>query len=278
MRILTVEVTSLGELVDRLTPAEPDPVTGRHRDTGVYRGAADASWPLYSSLDRLGGLSPPHSKRALEEHILRNFVRYSRPHFAQARNEWELLVAAQHHGLPTRLLDWSYSPLVAAHFATHDAPPRASIGGTAGRTAGETDRAIWRLDWRRVHRRFGFPELALLADDLDRLRDPDGDGHFTPFELMRGDGRAPFACLMEPPTLDARIAAQAAVFTVCSVVDRPLDAFLAEHGIADALTRVVIPAAHVRRVRDQLDMVSMDERRLFPDLDGVAAQMRRYYE
>ena len=270
MSIRTIEVSSLGELVDRLTPAEPDPVTGRHRDTGVYRGAGDARWPLYTSLDRLGGVSPAHTKRGLEEHILRNFVRYSRPHFAQAHNAWELLVAAQHHGLPTRLLDWSYSPLVAAHFATRDVSPQAP--------ASECDRAIWRLDWRRMHQHFGFPELALLADDLDRLRDADGDGHFSPFELMRGEGIAPFACLMEPPTLDARIAAQAAVFTVCSTADRPLDAFLEEHGIADALTRVVIPAAHVRRVRDQLDMVSMDERRLFPDLDGVAAQMRRYYE
>ena len=270
MGIHTVDVTSLGELIDRLTPPEPDPVTGRHRDTGVYRGAGDARWPLYTSLDRLGGICPPHTKRGLEEHILRNFVRYSRPHFAHVHNAWELLVAAQHHGVPTRLLDWSYSPLVAAHFATRDVPARPS--------AADTDRAIWRLDWRRVHRRFGFPELALLSDDLDRLRDGDGDGHFSPFELMRAEGIAPFACLMEPPTLDARIAAQAAVFTICSRADRPLDAFLAEHGLADALTRVVIPAAAVRRVRDQLDLVSMDERRLFPDLDGVAAQMRRYYE
>ncbi len=270
MSIRTIAVTSLGELVDRLTPAEPDPVTGRHRDTGVYRGAGDARWPLFTSLDRLGGVCPAHTKRGLEEHILRNFVRYSRPHFTQAHNTWELLVAAQHHGLPTRLLDWSYSPLVAAHFATRDVLPQAS--------AGECDRAIWRLDWRRMHQRFGFPELALLADDLDRLRGADGDGHFSPFALMRGGGIAPFACLLEPPTLDARIAAQAAVFTVCSAADRPFDAFLAEHGIADALTRVVIPGPHVRRVRDQLDMVSMDERRLFPDLDGVAAQMRRYYE
>ncbi|MDF1502894.1 FRG domain-containing protein [Roseisolibacter sp. H3M3-2] len=270
MPIQTIEVGSLGELIDRLTPAEPDPRTGRRRDTGVYRGAGNASWPLYTSLDRLGGIAPAHGKRALEEHILRNFVRYSRPHFPHARNDWELLVAAQHHGLPTRLLDWSYSPLVAAHFAT--------MGVRAGTDGGGTDRAIWRLDWQRVHRHFGFPEIALLTDDLDRLRDTDGDGHFPPYELMRARELAPFACLIEPPTLDARIAAQAAAFTLCSAADRPFDAFLAEHGVEGALTKLVIPAAHVSRVRDQLDLASVDERRLFPDLDGVAARMRRYYE
>lgn len=272
MTIRTFAVGSLGELIDRLTPAEPDPVTGRRRDSGVYRGARDARWSLFTSLDRLGGIDPPHTKCGLEEHILRNFVRYSRPHFASVRNAWELLVAAQHHGVPTRLLDWSYSPLVAAHFATRATPFDHRI------LEEPTDCAIWRLDWRRVHRHFGFPELALLTDDLDRLRDADGDGHFSPFELIRARGVAPFACLVEPPTLDTRIAAQAAVFTIASVADRPLDTFLAEHGLADTLTRVVIPAEHVRRVRDQLDLVSMDERRLFPDISGVAEQMRRYYE
>jgi len=39
----------------------------------------------------------------------------------------------------------------------------------------------------------------------------------------------------------------------------------------------VIRAEHVQVVRDQLDIATIDERRLFPDLDGVAAQMRRYY-
>jgi hypothetical protein len=257
-----------------VTPAEADPATGRRRDSGVYRGSADVQWSLLTSLDRLGGVEPPHTKVELEAYILRNFIRYSRPYFGTPpENEWELLIAAQHHGLPTRLLDWTYSPLVAAHFATLE------------RRVPECDRVVWRLDWKAVHRRFGFPELALLIQDLGRLAARFGDGAarrqseaFTPWTLFgaRGQG-APFACMLEPPSLDARIVAQAAAFTICSETAQPFDAFLEAHGLADALTRLVIPVAEVGRVRDQLDLASVDERRLFPDLDGVAAQMRRYY-
>jgi hypothetical protein len=87
----------------------------------------------------------------------------------------------------------------------------------------------------------------------------------------------PFACMIEPPTLDARISAQAATFTLSSDTTHSFDEFLDDHGLGDALTRFVIPCSSMDRVRDQLDMAGMDERRLFPDLDGVAAQMRRYY-
>jgi hypothetical protein len=52
---------------------------------------------------------------------------------------------------------------------------------------------------------------------------------------------------------------------------------LFDYDIADALTRFIIPAAEVARIRDQLDLVGVDERFIFPDLDGVAAKMRRYY-
>jgi hypothetical protein len=262
MSIREVEVRSLGELIDHVTPEKADPVSRRLRDSSVYHGSPDTRRTLLTSLDRLGGIDPPHSKTGLEEHILRNFARYSRPFLAHTTDEWELLVAAQHHGVPTRLLDWSYSPLVAAHFAT--------LGQR------DNDRAVWRLDWKRVHRRFEFPELALLIDDLHELVGRDGE--FTPWRLIEeGTDARPFACMIEPATLDARIAAQAGVFTLCSDTSRPFEAFLAKHGLEDALTRFVIPASAAERIRDQLDLAGMDERRLFPDLDGVAAQMRRYY-
>lgn len=264
MPILEVAVNSLGDLIDKVTPTEPDPRTGRRRDSGVYRGDGGASWPLLTSLDKLGGRGAPHSKADLEEHILRNFIRYSRPHFTTPPiNDWEVLVAAQHHGLPTRLLDWTYSPLVAAHFAT-----------VAGRH--DSDRVIWRLDWKSVHRFFGLPELALLIEDLEG--NLGADRPMTPWALFSRPADArPFACMFEPPSLNARIVAQSATFTLCSDKRVPFDHFLEAHGLGQALTKFIVPAREAGRFRDQLDLVSVDERRLFPDLDGVAAEMKRYY-
>jgi hypothetical protein len=232
MPITEITVTTLGDLVDKVTPTEPDPRTGRRRDSGVYRGDGDASWPLLTSLDKLGGVTPPHSKADLEEHILRNFIRYSRPYLPHPTSDWEVLVAAQHHGLPTRLLDWTYSPLVAAHFATLS-PDR------------ESDRVIWRL---------------------------------TPWTLFNSRaGSKPFACMLEPPSINPRIVAQSATFTLCSDKRQSFDCFLEQNGLGSTLTKFVIPAGETARFRDQLDLVDVDERRLFPDLDGVAAEMRRYY-
>lgn len=264
MAVKTVEVRTLGDLLDNVTPLEPDPASGRHRDTGIYRGEPFGQRPLLTSLDRLGGLDPAHSKSDLEEHILRNFIRYSRPYLGTpATNEWELLVVAQHHGLPTRLLDWTYSPLVAAYFATVElADPITPV--------------VWRLDWKRVHRHFEFPELALLIQDLDELFGQKGG--FTPWALFKDEpGSGEFACMIEPPSLDARIVAQSAVFTLCSDKTKPFDAFLEEQGLGDALTKYVIPHDRLAHFRDQLELASIDERRLFPGLDGVTAQMRRYY-
>lgn len=262
MSVTEVAVTSLGDLIDKVTPTEPDPRTGRRRDSGVYRGGGDARWPLLTSLDKLGGAGSPHSKADLEEHILRNFIRYSRPYFSTPVNEWEVLVAAQHHGLPTRLLDWTYSPLVAAHFATLAGGP-------------DSDRVVWRLDWKSVHRFFRLPELALLIQDLGGILG--SERPMTPWSLFGAGAAKQFACMFEPPSLNPRIVAQSATFTLCSDKRQSFDSFLEKHGLGSALTKFIILASEAARFRDQLDLVSVDERRLFPDLDGVAAEMRRYY-
>lgn len=262
MPIREQTIHSLGEFLDAVTPEEPDPRSGRRRDTGIYHGSSQADRPLLTSLDRLGGSDPPHTKTHLEEHVLRNFARYSRPHLpTYPENQWELLVVAQHHGVPTRLLDWSYSPLVAAHFATCSAP------------VSDQPCAIWRLDWQQVHRAFDLPCLALLIEDLSGLF---GDQPFTPWTLMRRQ-TPEFACMLEPPSVDQRIVAQSAMFTLCSETSESFDTFLSRRELGDALTKFIVPRDAVSHFRDQLDLAGFDERRLFPGLEGVAAAIRRYY-
>lgn len=261
MPIKTVQIQSLGDLIDRVTPEKPDPVTGRWRDAGVYRGSADAGAVLLTSLDRLGG-GTPHGKADLESHILRNFIRYSRPHLGrEPANDWEHLVSAQHHGAPTRLLDWTYSPLVAAFFAT--------------RPGADRDRVIWRLEWQRVHEKFSLPPRSLMPSELGDMFEK--GAHFSPWDLFDARDRHTFAALIEPPSLDTRIVTQAAVFTLSSDKSMSFDCFLEKHALETALTKFWIAARDVSRIRDQLDLVGVDERRLFPDLDGVAASLRRYY-
>ena len=127
-----------------------------------------------------------------------------------------------------------------------------------------------------VHRQFGLRELAFLTDDLQRaFRE---DEPFTPWKLFQKDRAQPgFACMIEPPSLDARIVAQSATFTLCSDKHQSFDGFLNNHGLEAALTKFIIPAGEAARIRDQLDLAGVDERLIFPDLDGVAARMRRYY-
>ncbi|MFB3902995.1 MAG: FRG domain-containing protein [Acidobacteriota bacterium] len=259
------EIQTLGQLLDLVTPSDVDPNSGRRRDYSVYRGDSDAERPLLTSLDKLGGISPPHTKAHLEEHILRNFIRYSRPYLPQPyANDWEVLVIAQHHGLPTRLLDWTYSPLVAANFAT--------LGSHPG-----PNRVIWKLNWKQVHEHFKLRPIAFLVQDLDRVLNEKGIS--SPWDLFNasGTGDSAFACMLEPPALDSRIVAQSATFTLCSDKTKSFDQILCEHGLQSALRRFIIPRDRIDLIRDQLDLCGMDERRLFPDLDGVAAEMKRYY-
>jgi hypothetical protein len=263
--VKTIEVKSLGELLDRATPDEPDPASGRFRATAIYRGVANPDSRLLTSLDRLGGIDPPHSKAHLEEHLLRNFIRYGKPFLPEHReNLWEVMVIAEHHGLPTRLLDWSLSPLVAAHFAT--LPDRPG-----------TDRIIWRLDWKAVHKKFELRDVVFLVDDLDALLEKRGFRSCWEFLNQPPPPPKEFVCVLEPPAVTDRLAVQSGVFTLAAVKDRPLEQILDENGLAEALAQFVIPASNVDVVRDQLDLCTVDERRLFPGLDGIAAELRRYY-
>lgn len=86
----------------------------------IFRGQREAAWGLVPSLDRhkFKGVIATIGRGKLEEKLLGEFKRRARPHLKiEPRNDWEWLSLAQHYGLPTRMLDWTQSPLVALYFA-----------------------------------------------------------------------------------------------------------------------------------------------------------------
>lgn len=257
-----VTVQSWAELNERLYEGSWQDSLSRFRAPWIYRGMTDAQATLPTSLIRLGGAE---AAPALEGHLLRAFCRYASRELAGDNGIWNVLALAQHHGLPTRLLDWTYSPLVALHFVT------AEPDGF------ERDGVVWCLDFGRTN--------ALLPPSLRHLLDREGAQIFTA-DLL-GEAAAdlerfaqlspePFAVLFEPPSLDARIINQFALFSLLSHADIAFDAWLERHA-PDACRRVIIPASLKYEVRDKLDQANITERVLLPGLDGLCTWLTRYY-
>lgn len=269
-RFVTREARDLPELIALTTPSSKDAISGRFRSIAIYRGLSDASYPLVTSLDRLGGDAPLHSKVHLEMDLLRHFRRRIRA-FDSRENipHWELIVLAQHHQLPTRLMDWTFSPLVAAHFAT--------IGGKPG-----VDRIVWKLDWREMHQAFGVAGNAILIQDAESdwsvHKDSPKPSFWELIQQAEANQRDHFAFMLEPPALHPRVTAQSGVFTVSSDKTRSLTDMLGSAGLRRVLTRIIIPADCVDRFRDQLDIAAVNEGTIFPGIDGIAADIRRWYE
>src|SRR5512138_2523553 len=100
-------------------------------------------------------------------------------------------------------------------------------------------------------------------------------GAFKSLREFDALSREPFVVFLEPPAVDRRILNQLALFSLMSSPSAMLDDWVANH--PDLCRRVVIPARLKWEIRDKLDQANVNERVLFPGLDGLSRWLTRYY-
>ena len=249
------------DIVDDLYQGAWNKDLRRFRSPYAFRGVSSGEHRLASSLVRLARGRPDAGR--LEGALLRNFRKYARGQASDPDSVWDWLALGQHRGLPTRLLDWTYSPLVALHFATEDP------------VEFDRDGAVWCVNFVEANR--------LLPRRLQKILKDEGSDTFTvemlsPFRNLRDFdklSRTPFVAFLEPPALDERILNQLALFSLMSDPSGLFEDWMKKH--PQLCRRVVVPARLKWEIRDKLDQANVNERVLFPGLDGLSRWLARYY-
>lgn len=217
-----------------------------------FRGQEDEGYSLVPGLYRD---VYPNANSDDEDAIRIDFEAKSYPYLdpqrMRARTSWEHYALMQHYGLPTRLLDWSESLMVASCFAVARAMRPGEI---------KTGAAVWMLDPFWFNRQT-CGEAYLGYEDQPRtkrfLRPPDEE-----YQLPR----LPLAVCL--PHNSPRISAQQGLFTVHGSSRKPLEQ-LVPNARLSRLVKFVIPKEHVRTVQRELRLAGITASTLFPDLEGL---------
>lgn len=243
-----------------------NPGIKRFRSTFAYRGVSAAHFSLTNSLTRLGKPYP-----GMEGNLLKQFKKYAHKHIVERDTEWHWLSIAQHHGLPTRLLDWTYSPFVALHFATEDLSQY------------DEDGAVWKINYSDVHKLLQRQHTESLDSHGSRIFSVDALAETIPSleELNRRSAEDyEIAVFFEPPAIDDRIVNQFAYFSAPSDPYLSMDSWLSMAHVQGRVgaTKIIIPKQLKFEIRDKLDQSNINERVLMTGLDGLCAWLKRHYK
>lgn len=238
-----------------------DTTVNRYRTKYVFRGLSSSEYQLETSLLRL-----KNNIKQIEKPLIRNFRKYAIGNPIAADTTWHWITLAQHHGLPTRLLDWTFSPYIALHFATEDLEKYNEDG------------TIWCVDFFETRKSlptdlvgamekenmkgFTIETLNELYPDLEKFED-----------YGRNNGN--FLLFFDPPSFDERIINQFALFSVMPDPAVRINDWLYLH--PDYYFRIIIPKHLKLEIRDKLDTANITERVVFPGLDGLCQWLKRWY-
>lgn len=245
MHIAEVVIRSVGDLSREVQAL---PASGQH---WLFRGQADTRWSLSPSVHR--GYSAQQERYLTNEFRVRARSRYFSCPTSSDYPGW--LALMQHYGLPTRLLDWTYSPLIAAFFSVH--PDYAPLLRCTDR-----DACIWALDARKLNESQGFEPLIfpLDASSYEPL--------ITPAFKNRDElNTVGVAMALEH---DPRIQLQQGAFTIHSN-RTPINLL---KGAPDWLHRFVIRSSDIADFFDELTRLGIRKYLLFPDLSALTSELK----
>lgn len=258
----TIVIDSIDGVMKMISEQTFNEKIGRVRSTYYYRGLPNADFKLTTSLR----INCKQLSKELEPSILKAFTKYASMEDPSIVNSvWKQMIIGQHHGLPTRLMDWTYSPMIALHFAESE---------TNLDKLGERDCAVWRIDIRDCNK--NLPDkyktvlkdgnvfsIELLSKSVSGIEEYDND--------MKGNAFV----TIEPPSIDQRIVNQYSFFSVIPSgmdnIEEYLDKYT-EHSV-----KFIIKKEIRWDVRDLLDQYNVSERILYPGLDGLSTTLARHY-
>src|SRR5260370_660477 len=225
----------------------------------AFRGQRDASAPLFSVLSRyfISFGVDPRAWPEQEERILRIFKRkaiHFLDHVPDRNDDFEWLALMQDHGAPTRLLDFSWSPYVAAFFALQ-------------RATG--DAAVWAFNPARISK----PEAVDRQQSLFQSAiDPTPADEFRRYFLKQ---EIPFVWVGEPQSMNRRLIAQSGTFAIPGILNRSMDEILSTYpDPKNTLVNFILPSEKIRdRGLRELYRMNITHATLFPDLDGLARSL-----
>lgn len=263
-KIDDVTIDSLEKLSKLLLDQEHNTSIKRLRSAYFYRGLPNVDFNLLTSLQRNCG----EQKQVLEPMLLKNFTKYAimeEPTLADS--VWQQMIIGQHHGLPTRLLDWTHSPLIALHFAL-----------TEGNLADldKHDCVVWRMDMRDMNE--NLPQKyrdALNAEKTFVFSVEHLNSVVKDLAQYDADMGCKAMVNIEPPSVDQRIINQYSFFSVVPSGITCVDDFLERY--TKNTVRYIIKKELRWDARDLLDQYNVNERMVYPGLDGLTKWLARHY-